>query len=258
MIGPFLLVLLASSPPWKVTRYSLPPERTGSEDLASRVLKHVSSVDTFLSSCPQTRHNVAAYEEVLEFLQRRPAPGDGSGPGDRRVLLDSGCGTGRSTVRLALRHPDATVIGVDRSAVRLGRGKNAMGDLPENALCVRAELGGFWRLIAERGDFAVDEHFLYYPNPYPKKRDLGKRWHGHPTFPVLLGLGARRLVLRSNWRPYLEEFEEASRLAGAGFPPYEATLEQPSIERAADAMTNFEEKYVREGEPVWELVLARR
>ena len=139
-------------------------------------------------------------------------------------------------MRLALRHPDATVIGVDRSAVRLGRGKNAMGDLPENALCVRAELGGFWRLIAERGDFAVDEHFLYYPNPYPKKRDLGKRWHGHPTFPVLLGLGARRLVLRSNWRPYLEEFEEASRLAGAGFPPYEATLEQPSIERAADAM----------------------
>lgn len=38
------------------------------------------------------------------------------------VVLDSGCGTGRSSVWLAETYPHLPVIGIDRSAVRLSKG----------------------------------------------------------------------------------------------------------------------------------------
>lgn len=42
-----------------------------------------------------------------------------------QVVLDSGCGTGRSTAMLARCYPHLPVLGVDRSAVRLARGANS-------------------------------------------------------------------------------------------------------------------------------------
>ena len=46
----------------------------------------------------------------------------------------------------------------------------------------------FWRLLWESG-VRVERHTLFYPNPYPKVRDLSKRWHGDPAFGILLRLG---------------------------------------------------------------------
>ena len=44
-----------------------------------------------------------------------------------------------------------------------------------------------------------------YPNPWPKKKHLGRRWHGAPVFPALVKLGGE-LEMRSNWQTYLDEF----------------------------------------------------
>jgi hypothetical protein len=40
------------------------------------------------------------------------------------------------------------------------------------------------------------EHFMLYPNPYPKPSDLDKRWHGDSAFPILLNLGGTIEVRR--------------------------------------------------------------
>ena len=151
---------------------------------------------------------------------------------DVRVVLDSGCGTGMSTRNLARLHPDAAVIGVDRSAARLGKSRGV--ELPDNALLVQAELATFWRLLLE-ADFDAAEpglseaaplkasrvarHWMLYPNPYPKPARLNLRWHGHPSLPCLLAIGDE-IEVRSNWRVYLDEFETATSLlarrAGGG------------------------------------------
>jgi len=45
-------------------------------------------------------------------------PAAGTGPG-KKIVLDSGCGTGESTRQIAQCHPDCLVIGVDKSDARL-------------------------------------------------------------------------------------------------------------------------------------------
>ena len=39
------------------------------------------------------------------------------------IILDSGCGTAKSTIRLGLQYPDAIVLGIDRSLLRLTKNK---------------------------------------------------------------------------------------------------------------------------------------
>ncbi|WP_110670504.1 tRNA (guanine(46)-N(7))-methyltransferase TrmB [Salinicola halophilus] len=159
---------------------------------------------------------------------------------DRPLILDAGCGVGLSTRQLAERHPDCAVIGVDRSEDRLGRDHGA---LPENALLVRADLVDFWRLAGAAG-WRPCRHYLLYPNPYPKRAQLKKRWHGHPVFPAVIALGGS-LELRTNWAIYAQEFALAvSTLCGRDAPVEAFTP-------AADHLTPFERKYAESGQTLW-------
>jgi len=155
------------------------------------------------------------------------------------LVLDSGCGTGVSTERLARRFPDHLVIGVDKSADRLRRGGHA--DLPRregNAVWLRAELTTFWRLALQAG-WRLDRHYLLYPNPWPKPAQLQRRWHAHPVFPALLALGGV-LEMRCNWQVYAEEFAFAvNRVLGTQVRP--APLDD------ADDLSPYEYKYRASG-----------
>lgn len=173
--------------------------------------------------------SAAAFEELAAFL----------GGHTTGLILDSGCGTGASTGRLARRFPDHRVIGIDKSADRLRRGGHA--DLPQrvdNAVWLRAELATFWRLALQAG-WRLDRHYLLYPNPWPKPAQLQRRWHAHPVFPTLLALGGL-LEMRCNWAVYAEEFAFAvNRVLG--------TRVRPAVLDAADELSPFERKYRASG-----------
>ncbi|CAN0056479.1 unnamed protein product [Ascophyllum nodosum] len=248
-------------------------------DVANVAVKHARQLPRFLENHPISAHTREAYSLAATFVRdfhlSRRDPGSryvfgeakaGSdeeefGGGDaetdvkhqprrcrgRRpfpVVLDSGCGTGRSAVNLARSHPHLPVLGVDRSAVRLARGMNiggksvaarggspeegeegdavegskrktlssdgafGMKDPPSNLLLLRADAIDLWILASRDGAWEVVEHAILYPNPYPKRSQLRSRWHGHPVFPILLSLGGR-ITLRSNWKMYLEEVCQA-------------------------------------------------
>lgn len=172
-----------------------------------------------------------------------------------------------SPPELALDSPDCMVVGVDRSEVRLSRG---MG-LPPNALVVRADLPTFWRLMARSsGPLSAQRlvrHCIFYPNPYPKPSQRRKRWGSHPALPTLLSLGGS-LELRSNWRVYLEEFDQALqavagasegaselRLAASRRLPGEITRVELGGVDGEDAISNFEQKFYQNGNPLWQLDL---
>lgn len=183
---------------------------------------------------PVAEHTRAAFTQADAWLAARRAP----------LIVDAGCGVGLSTRQLARRHPEHAVLGVDRSADRLSR---EHGELPANALLVRADLVDFWRLALAAG-WQPARHYLLYPNPYPKAAHLKMRWHGHPVFPAILALGGR-LEVRSNWRLYLEEFAEAVRLATGSRPDVAAH------EPAGAYLTPFERKYDVSGQALWSLVV---
>lgn len=240
-------------------------------DVSCIAVKHASQLSRFLEHYPISAHTENAYARAIEFvrefhLSRALAGSDEAGEPHQQlqhqlpVVLDSGCGTGRSSALLARAHPHLPVVGVDRSAVRLSKGgggggirdtgHSRLGDgsrkqaaawrpsddqsqdvvgkteedrapfargkgghsgresLPSNLLLLRADLVDLWILAWRDRAWEVREHSILYPNPYPKRSQLRSRWHGHPVFPVLLGLGGR-ITLRSNWKAYLEEVCEA-------------------------------------------------
>lgn len=182
---------------------------------------------------PILPHNRAAFEQARAAWQAA---------GGRPLILDAGCGVGLSTLHLAARFPDHYVIGVDQSAHRLARHTVWRAPLPDNCIRIRADLVDFWRLMLA-ADMRPARHYLLYPNPWPKIGQLGRRWHGHPVFPVIIALGGH-LECRSNWRIYVEEFIDA--VAQLAAVPIRCEPYAP-----AAPITPFEQKYLASGHALW-------
>jgi len=167
--------------------------------------------------------------------------------GQQPFILDSGCGTGESTQRLAGLFPQYNVIGVDQSSARLAKsGVDSNLFRRENCILLRAELATFWRLLARDG-YSPERHFLFYPNPWPKPGHLIRRWHGHPVFPQLLGLGGE-IELRCNWQIYALEFARAVTLATGKTVNVKTFVPESGI-------TPFEKKYLERGQSLFKVVV---
>ena len=204
-----------------------PPQQQPRQDLAEIIATHLSS--EWLR--PVAEHSRAAFDCVHRRVDDSTAP----------LIIDSCCGTGDSTRNLALAFPGALVLGIDKSEHRLARHRTSSN---ENYLILRADVNDFWRLAAEAG-WQPAQHFLLYPNPYPKASQFRKRWYGSPAFSALINLGGL-LTVRTNWSVYAEEFVLA--LNAAGF--------QAGGRQLVDAkpITAFETKYKERGDSLFEVV----
>ena len=249
------------------TRYTITCPPTEHDLLYRHVSKHVLTLDQYLQRKPLLPHTQAAFQLAQQQI-------DFQSP----LILDSGCGTGRSSLVLGQEFPDSVVLGVDRSLARLERNaacrqsiKNDDDTLVEqvadNVCLIRAELVDFWR-CARQANITFSQHYLLYPNPYPKKARLQSRWYAHASFPLLLQM-APYTVIRSNWKQYLQEMAMAVQMANdmvsgsssnteeTNAVPMPLILASGPRQRTANepSWTNFEEKYQRAGEPTFELVL---
>jgi len=77
------------------------------EDLATTIKKHLLS--TWQEPIPE--HTRIAADKIVNLARKHSGP----------LILDSFCGTGMSTTKLAERFPDALVIGIDKSQDRLAK-----------------------------------------------------------------------------------------------------------------------------------------
>lgn len=214
---------------------------------------------TFLR--PVADHTREAFEQASEFVRTFYGT---DVAGCVEVVLDSGCGTGESTLHLAKKFPNVPVIGIDKSAVRLSKAGNerqlevsagASCDIPANAFWVRAELLDFWRLALEKveaGEWKILHHALYYPNPWPKESEATRRFHLHPIFPTLLRLSPVT-ELRTNWKIYAREFAEAAHVLG------DALSLKFNVELGAfdpeNPETAFERKYQSAGQELYKVIV---
>ena len=193
------------------------------EALVKRHLAHTTQK-------PFNEHTLAAFTEVEHWLKGKQG----------RLILDACCGVGESTAKIAAKHPDCLVIGVDKSALRTGKHQHYHGGT-DNYIVVRADLNDFWRLAFNAG-WKLYKHYLLYPNPYPKSAHVQRRWHGSAAFADIVKLGGL-LEVRSNWKIYIEEFALALTVAGH---PASAKLYQSD-----EPDTPFERKYWASGQSSW-------
>lgn len=222
--------------PRKITTNQSAPH----EDLLTVVQKYKRSEHLK----PIAKHTEAAFNELKSWLK------DWQG----KVILDACCGVGESTLHLANENIDARIIGIDKSAARLSKNSHYEHDLAmtssrqlDNYLVLQADLEDFWRLLAEylpSAPWHLHSQCLFYPNPYPKKTQLQKRWHASATFKSMLACGEKWEV-RSNWRLYLEEFQQALEAYG---------VDSTILEIKTPAITPFERKYLNSGQQCWKLI----
>lgn len=225
--------------------------------IATRHFEHAHEYDANKAIASHTRKS---FDELYKWI-------DG-----REIVMDAGCGTGRSTRAVASSRPDCVVVGVDRSTNRLD--KNVL--VPDNAFLVRAELSDFWRLLYE-SDVRVQHTLLLYPNPSPKRAHRRRRWYAHPALPWLLATSGDGLTVRASWRTYLEEFKEVTDclkestttttttpVVKAAKRRLEAFYQEQTnlrglndIIKVHDAVTNFEAKYLATDTPIYELTLGK-
>ncbi len=177
---------------------------------------------------------------------------------DRPVLLEIGFGSGESLVHMAADHPERNYLGLEVHRPGVGH------------LLLELERLGLGNVRVLRQDAAVlldvglapaslDAVYLFFPDPWPKKRHHKRRI----LQPGLVGKLAR--VIRpggtfhaaTDWEPYAEHMratlEAASdlfvNLAGPGrFAPRPAHR----------ALTRFERRGLRLGHQVRDLIYTRR
>lgn len=183
---------------------------------------------------PISEHTREAFECVVEWLSQRQGP----------IILDSCCGVGESTAKIAEAFPDACVVGLDKSAARLEKHTH-YGSQQGNYKVIRADVNDFWRLAKNAG-WKLERHFLLYPNPYPKPAQVQKRWYASPAMPDLVALGGI-LHVRSNWQLYLQEFALALQI-------YAKSARLMSVPDDQLITTPFERKYLASGQDCWQLV----
>lgn len=121
---------------------------------------------SFLRLHPMANHTLQAFEFAQKWRRREQSL--------RPLCLDSGCGHGESTKRLARLLPHCDIIGIDKSSSRLAKAfaQDRLWDIDgdiSNAILLRADLVDFWTLCVKNHIFP-SYHFLLYPNPYPKAK----------------------------------------------------------------------------------------
>lgn len=180
---------------------------------------------------------------VLEICQKIKKEQDKS---DWGLLVDSGCGTGDSTINIAKSYPNYLVLGIDKSSKRLNQAQQKIKS--ENVRFITANLVEFW-IGLKLVNASIAANFILYPNPWPKQKHLKKRWHAHPVMP-LLPMISNYIELRTNWRIYAEEFcNSLTKLTGAVM-----TVEKINPNNPISA---FEEKYFESNHDLFRLRYGR-
>ena len=97
--------------------------------------------------------------------------------------------------------------------------------------------------MIKQSNWNIKKHYLLYPNPWPKKDQLKRRWHGHPVFPEMLRL-SNNIELRTNWQIYAEEFLAALEFVIGK----SAKLETIEVDQF---ISPFEKKYYESGHELY-------
>jgi tRNA (guanine-N7-)-methyltransferase len=225
------------------------------DDLIKTLAKHKTSH----FKRPIAAHTALAFTNMINWL----------GAWQGEVIVDAGCGVGESSLNISAQYPHAKVVGVDKSVARLDKHKSYAGqsniethmqqstvtfDRVNNYVLLQADLNDFWRLLAQyievnKPRWYITRQFILYPNPYPKKTQLGKRWHGSALFPFIVKVSPN-IEVRSNWRLYLEECLIAAQYYGLV-----GSIEAVVNDSNNIPYTPFERKYLSSNQACFKLVL---
>ncbi len=212
-------------------------------------LKNITEVD----SLPNVLH--------FDVRNNPDAAGDSAVTGffDRKqpLTLEVGCGRGDYSLSLALRFPERNFVGLDTKGARLCTGaKAALNAGVANVVFLR---GRAEDLACYFKPGEVEEIWIPFPDPHPKKKGIGKRLTG-PGF-----LAIYRSILKQGGKVHLKTDDAGfwdstlTTLATAGIVPdvlAEDLGALPQDWHATEIQTKYEREHLARGRLIRYLVFS--
>ncbi|MCC7547370.1 MAG: tRNA (guanosine(46)-N7)-methyltransferase TrmB [Burkholderiales bacterium] len=205
-------------------------------------------------SVAQTR----AYETLLaQFaLRYRAEPVDLDAAFGRRApkTLEIGFGMGETTASIAHAHPDMDYLGIEVHSPGVGSLLKQIADLGlSNVRIVQHDAVEVVRHMLRSG--SLDAIHVFFPDPWPKKRHHKRRLI-QPPFVALLASRLKAggyIHLATDWHEYAEQMLDVLR----GEPLLANTVDAYAPRPAYRPLTKFEQRGLRLGHGVWDLVFRR-
>lgn len=169
--------------------------------------------------------------------------------------LEIGCGVGLHPIQYQKENKGRTLIAIEHTKEKFDKffRRFINHDSPENLLPIHANAIS-WVAYQLPKD-SIDKIFLLYPNPNPKARDFGKRWHGMPFMNRLLETLKfdGELTLATNEKFYRDEaLEYFVKVWGL-------KLKKENLLLRGDLYrTHFEKKYLERDEVCYNLVFKKK
>ncbi len=196
--------------------------------------------------------------EIRPFQKSRvPAPNGPlrfEKPEARALCIEIGCGTGYHSIQFSQNNPDSYLVAIERTREKFQKfWRRYLNHAQPGNLRPVHEDAVSW-ITHFVGLEWVDEYFILYPNPYPKKSQANKRWVYMPFMKQLLMTLKKqgRITLATNERYYFEEsLEGFQKIWGLD------VIEASEIDPQASGRTHFERKYLKRGERCYNLILQK-
>lgn len=153
--------------------------------------------------------------------------------------VDIGCGKGGFLLSRAAQNPDANFLGIDRMLRRIRKVENKiLRSGLDNVRLFRVDAGYAVGYMMPPGTVSV--YYVFFPDPWPKKRQQGKRFFNEDFLAtVYRTLSPRGLIhIATDHLPYFEDIQ--SLLAAHGGFQKVQTFEPREHER-----TEFERYYIK-------------
>jgi len=170
-----------------------------------------------------------------------------------KFVLEIGSGKGAFLCQYAENFPDACILGAEWDAYCASfTAKKLAGLGVKNAAVMRGDLFYFLRDLVPAG--SIDEIHMYFPDPWPKRRQRKNRLVLRESF-----LEQVRRVLKPGNRFFYwaTDHEEYNTLALQAFEkfPHSKILEKNTAQPTYGIETGFEKKYKKEGRKIYRSVI---
>ncbi|MCU0358563.1 MAG: tRNA (guanosine(46)-N7)-methyltransferase TrmB [Cyclobacteriaceae bacterium] len=168
------------------------------------------------------------------------------------ITIELACGRGEYTIGLASRFPDRNYIGVDLKGERIWKGSTwALEQNLNNVAFLRTQILNIEFFF---GDAEVDEIWLTFPDPRPRKRDIKRRL----TSPRFLAM-YKKLLKRGGYlrlktdNTILFEYTLESLQERNDIDDFQFTRDiynDPLRPECFDIRTRYEEEFAAKGESI--------
>ena len=218
--------------------------------------------------------NTTVHSQIIDIVTERVVPlGEFSVPIDWEVFfgnshpveIEIGSGKGRFLLEASKRHPGVNYIGIERAqkyvALTQERfekymrhfGVDSASGTFANVRLAWTDANYFLTRYVPTG--SVQAYHIYFPDPWPKKRQRKRRIFRNQDFLSALTRTLRsnsgRLYIATDYEEYFQEIQE--RLSDLSLLHPVAVDASPD----RDIATNFEMKYVLEGRDIYRAVYER-